>query len=175
MESNGVEVCFPVFAIRLPSSFSCRTLGSSGCAEHRDYTQNLSIYIAFFKNPGFHTCFGLNLNPRLKNNIHQPCFGVKTVFHTKLCFTHKPCYTVIPCSCWACANAVCSLQESSKTMVPSRRRLLNYSGFHGELRWSTLWESNTARNITNSLFGVASCQLPMSGRLPSRIWWADGV
>ena len=40
------------------------------------------------------------------------------MFYTKRCFTQKPCYTQTPCftqkscSCWACASAVCGLQDS---------------------------------------------------------------
>ena len=59
-----------------------------------------------FPKPWFtHTYFGLNLNkPWFEQN---QCFCVKTVFTTKSCFTQKPC------SCWACARAVCGLQDSS--------------------------------------------------------------
>ena len=33
------------------------------------------------------------------------------VFGSKPSFTQTPCFTQKPCSCWACAKAVCSLQD----------------------------------------------------------------
>ena len=56
------------------------------------------------------------------------CFCIKTVFSTKSCFTQKPCYTQTqcftqkPCSCWACARAVCGLQDSRNPWWPTPSR-----------------------------------------------------
>ena len=57
-----------------------------------------------------------NFKPWFEQN---QCFCVQTFFYTKSCFTRKLCYpqtqcfTQKPFSCWACARAVCSLQDSS--------------------------------------------------------------
>ena len=76
------------------------------------------LNMASSKTPGLHTCFGLNLNRGLnKTNV----FCVQNIFYTKSCFTQKLCSPQTlcftqkqkPCSCWACARAVCSLQDSS--------------------------------------------------------------
>ena len=107
------------------------------------YTHNLSKYGLFqslpqyglFQNPCLHTCFGLNLNRGLnKTNVMffrpnpllhkeplytKSCFTQRAVLHkelfyTKLCSPQiTQCFTQKPCSCWACARAVCSLQGSS--------------------------------------------------------------
>ena len=77
---------------------------------------NFSIY-GLFQNPGLPTCFSsffLGLN---KNNV----FCVKPVFYTtcsftqkkKRVYTQKPCFLQKQCSCWACSNPVCCLQNSS--------------------------------------------------------------
>ena len=72
--------------------------------------QSLSRY-GLFQNPGLHTCFGLNLKPCFEQ---YQCFCVQTLFYTKSCFTQKLCLLYAKkCSFWACARAVCSLQDSS--------------------------------------------------------------
>ena len=75
----------------------------------------LSTHRILFQNPGLHACFGLNLNRGLnktnifasKPSLHKSCFTQKLYYPQTQCFTQKPC------SCWACARAVCSLQDSS--------------------------------------------------------------
>ena len=50
----------------------------------------------------------------------KQCFCVKPVFYTtcsftqkKTCYTQTPCFLQKQCSCWACSNPVCCLQNSS--------------------------------------------------------------
>ena len=64
------------------------------------------------------------------------CFCVQTLFYTKNCFTQilcypqTPCFTQKPCSCWVCARAVCSLQDSSfhggRRKTPKAVKYLEY-------------------------------------------------
>ena len=65
-----------------------------------------------------HACFGLNLNRGLNKAmflhqhrvLHKPLFYTKTVLYTNTMFCTK---TIFLCSCWACASAICGLQDSS--------------------------------------------------------------
>ena len=114
---------FFVFAIGLLRRFLYPILDPLAFAPNTFYTHNLSKYGLFqgrfqyglFQNHGLHTCFGLNLNRGLnKTNVlasttsfTQRAFLHNTALSTNTMFCTKPC------SCWACARAVCSLQDSS--------------------------------------------------------------
>ena len=88
----------------VPNTFCTHNLSKCGLF------QGLSQY-GLYQNPGLHTCFGLNLDGGLKQN---QCFCVQTLFYIKSClYPQTACFTQKPCSCWACARAVCSLQDSS--------------------------------------------------------------
>ena len=132
-----------LFAIGLLRRFLYPILDSLAFAPNTFYTHNLSKYGLFqslpqyglFQNPCLHTCFGLNLNRGLnKTNVMffrpnpllhkeplytKSCFTQRAVLHkelfyTKLCSPQiTQCFTQKPCSCWACARAVCSSQGSS--------------------------------------------------------------
>jgi len=114
-----------VFAIGLLRRFLYPILDPLVFAPNTFYTYKfkLSKYGLFptrfpcglFQNPGLHTCVGLNLNRGLnKTNVFasKPS-PKKELFYTKLCYPQTQCFTQKPCSCWACAWAVCSLQDSS--------------------------------------------------------------
>ena len=68
------------------------------------------LNMAFSKNPfGLHLSRGLN-----KTNVFasRPSLPHTFSLHThKLCYTQKPRFVQEPCSCWASARAVCSLQD----------------------------------------------------------------
>ena len=69
-----------------------------------------------FPKPWFTHMLWFKLKPRFEQD---QCLCVQTIFYTKSCFTQKlcypqtPCFTQKPCSCWACARADCTLQDSS--------------------------------------------------------------
>ena len=69
-----------------------------------------------FPKPWFTHMFWFKLKPWFEQN---QCFCFQTIFYTKSCFTQKLCYpqtqcfTQKQCSWWACAMALCSLQDSS--------------------------------------------------------------
>ena len=110
-----VSAFFVVFAI---GCFLYPVLDPLDFVPNTFYTDNLSIY-GLFQKPWFtHTCFGskcLNLNRGLNKN-HVFC--VKTMFYTiyskTVLYTNTMFYTkTMSCSCWACASAVCGLQDST--------------------------------------------------------------
>ena len=117
-----------LFAIGLLRRFLYPILDPLAFVPNTFYTYNLSTYGLFqslsqyglFQNPGLHTCFGLNLNRGL-NKINVFAFASKPLLHKELfytetvfsCYPQTQCFTQKPCSCWACARAVCSLQKSS--------------------------------------------------------------
>ena len=87
------------------------------------YTHNLSKYGLFqslsqygLPKPWFTHMLWFKLKLCFEQN---QCFCVQTIFYTKSCFTQTLCYPQTPCftqkpySCWACARAVCILQDSS--------------------------------------------------------------
>ena len=111
-----------------PSLLTSNTWSAGFCAEHL-YTHynNLSLNPKLFSiwpfpKPWLTHMLWFKLKPWFERN---QCFCVQTLFYTKSCFTQKLCYpqtqcfTQKPCSCWACARAVCSLQDSS---CPGGRR-----------------------------------------------------
>ena len=115
---------FFVLAIGLLRRFLYPILDPLAFAPNTFYTHNLSKYGLFqsrsqyglFQNPGLHTCFGLNLNRGLsKTNVFasKPSFTQRAVLHKKPCYPQTQCFIQKSCSCWACARAVCSLQDSS--------------------------------------------------------------
>ena len=106
-----------VFAIGLLRRFLYPILDPLVFVSNTFDTHNLSIN-GLFQNPGLHACFGLNLNRGLNKAmflhqhrvLHKPLFYTKTVLYTNTMFCTK---TIFLCSCWACASAVCGLQDSS--------------------------------------------------------------
>ena len=107
--------CFVVFAICLLRRLLYPMLDPLPFVPNIFSTHNLSI-----DNSGAYTHALVQILTMLKTkNDVFASRHVKTVFSTKSCFTQKPCdtqktcFTQKPCSCWACARAVCGLQDSS--------------------------------------------------------------
>ena len=120
---------FAVFAIGLLRRFLYPILDPLAFVPNTFYAHNLSKYGLFqslsqyglFQNPGsLHTYFGLNLNRGLNKTdvfASRPSFTQELLHTNKSRATHK--HHVLhkniqkPCPCWACARAVCCLQDSS--------------------------------------------------------------
>jgi len=114
---------FSLFAIGLlrfsypildPLAFALNTFYTQNLSKY-GISQKLSKYNGLFQEPWLHICFGLNSNRGFnKTNVFasKPSFPQRPILH-KNCVIHK--HNVLhkkPCSCWACARAVCGLQDS---------------------------------------------------------------
>ena len=115
---------FVVFAIGLLRRFLYPILDPLAFVPNTFYAHNLSKYGLFqslsqyglFQNPGLHTYFGLNLNRGLNKTdvfASRPSFTQELLYTNKSRVIQTPCFTQKPCPCWACARAVCRLQDSS--------------------------------------------------------------
>jgi len=120
---DGCFRSFVVFAIGLLRRFLYPILDPLVFVPNTFYTHNLSKYGLFqslsqygLPKPWFTHMLWFKLKLCFEQN---QCFCVQTIFYTKSCFTQKLCYPQTPCftqkpySCWACARAVCSLQDNS--------------------------------------------------------------
>ena len=107
----AVSVFFVVFAIGLLRRFLYPMLDPLAFVP---FPKPFSIWP--FPKPWFTHMLWFKLKPWFEQN---QCFCFQTIFYTKSCFTQKLCYpqtqcfTQKQCSCWACAMALCSLQDSS--------------------------------------------------------------
>ena len=116
---------FVVFAIGLLCRFLNPILDPLAFVPNTFYKHNLSKYGLFqslsqpwpFPKPWFTHMLWFKLKPWFEQNQNpfasKPSFTQRAVLR-KNCVIHKhPCFTQKQCSCWACASAVCSLQDSS--------------------------------------------------------------